>query len=211
MNRLAIAVALVSVACVSESAAAPITISNSGFEGQVLPDANYIITVPTGWTLDFGTMHGVWNPDNSWFPAGLPGESHIAWLHEAGISQTLADVYQPGLEYQLSVYVGRWIDTPPDFTIAFIAGGDTLASLTRSASIIPRNTFSLFTLDLPALSPGDPRLGLPIRIALSSTGREVDFDALSLEANPVPVPEPAAWTLLLAGAALLASHRHRRH
>lgn len=208
MKRLAISATLLSVACVFPSAAAPIAITNSGFESQILPDANYITSVPTGWTVDFGTMYGVWNPDNSWFPGGLPEETNIAWLHQAGISQTLADVYQPGLDYQLSVYVGRWIDTPPDFTIAFMAGGDTLASLTRSASVIPRNTFSLFTLDLPALSPGDPRLGTPIRIALSSTGREVDFDALSLEANPIP--EPATWTLLAAGAALLALRLHRR-
>lgn len=210
MNRLMIAAAMLSLVCAFESAAAPIAITNSGFESPILPDANYVTSVPPGWTVDFGSMYGVWNPDSSWFPAGLPEGNQIGWLHAAGISQTLPNVYEAGVEYELSAFVGRWIDSPPNFMIALMAGADTLASVGGSSSVIPQSTFAPFSATLPALAVGDPHIGMAIRIALSSTAREVDFDAITLNLTPTAIPEPATWTLLLSGIALGAIRLYRR-
>ncbi|MBL8291820.1 MAG: hypothetical protein JNN08_08285 [Bryobacterales bacterium] len=210
MNRLTIAAAMLSLVCAFESTAAPIAITNSSFESPILPDATFNTSVPPGWTGDFGSMYGVWNPASTWFPAGLPDGNQIGWLHAAGISQTLPDVYQAGVEYELSAFVGRWIDSPPNFTMALMAGTDTLASVGGSSSVISQYSFAPFSVTLPALAAGDPHVGMPIKIALTSTAREIDFDVIALNATPTAIPEPATWTLLLGGIGLGAVRLYRR-
>lgn len=86
--------------------------------------------------------------------------------------------------------------------------------------------YNLLTINLPAATFADLLLGNPsfslilqapglnaLGGATTFNGAGIDFATITVNtsATPPPVPEPAAWTLLLAGGAILAGFgRYRR-
>ena len=155
----------------------------------------------------------------------LGGEQNGA----AGLQQTLAATLQPDTRYTLRVDVGNIasgtslpgssggpdvffdLDGFPGYRIELLAGGSVLAADANSlAALIPEGAFSTATVQFDSI--GVPALlGQPLAIRLinldlpgtaQAPGIEVDFDNVRLLATPVP--EPAAWVLLLGGFALLS-------
>ncbi len=103
--------------------AAPVAITNAGFEANATTDGAFTVLVPTGWQLydPGGVINqnanavGVIRPNvaNPYFPGGAPEGAQAALVFlsgpdgEAGLQQTLADVLQPDTFYTLTVAVGN--------------------------------------------------------------------------------------------------------
>lgn len=153
---------------------------------------------------------------------------------EAGLQQTLGSTLQPLTRYTLTVQVGNIasgtslpgssggpgvffdLDGFPGYRIELLAGGQVLAADSSSTGVIPEGEFRLATLSFETgASPALAGQALGIRLVnLKQPGTpevpniEVDFDAVRLQAQPVP--EPAGWALMGAGTALLLAWRRRR-
>lgn len=150
----------------------------------------------------------------------------------AGLQQTLQATLQPGLRYTLQVAVGNIASGTslpgsadgggtfynlagfPGYRIELRAGNSLLAADDNSLDgQIAEGAWATSTLQYSA-DAGSPGLGQALSIRLINLARrgpaeapgiEVDFDAVSLVA--APVPEPAGAWLLLGGGALLGLAR----
>ena len=118
---------------VGRSAAAPVPITNPGFEADFAADNTFPLLTPTGWSPydpggilnGGGNSIGVLNPTSStFFPAGAPEGSNVALIFlsntiggpPAGIRQTLGTPLSAGTIYTLSMDVGNiasGIGAPP--------------------------------------------------------------------------------------------------
>lgn len=150
----------------------------------------------------------------------------------AGLQQTLAATLQPLTTYTLSVDVGNiasGVSTPestggggvffdldgfPGYRIELLAGDVVLAADDNSlGSTLAEGEFRTATLSFSS-GAAPAQAGLPLGIRLinldlpgsaEAPAIEVDFDHVRLVASSVP--EPAVWTLMLLGMALLTGRR----
>lgn len=179
-----------------------ISINNAGFENPV-PAA--------GWTGTgiAGAMNQV---------AGLSAHEGTRYLFidNGTESQVLGDSLLTSTSYSLVVWVGLRGDlicrltgcvaTP---TIELFAGTTSLG--TASGTLPTAGTFSPYTLNFTTGASVPNGL---LRIVLSATRAETNFDAVSLNAGGTPptdpsgVPEPSAMVLLAAGlVGLITRHK----
>lgn len=172
-----------------------VEITNFDFETPVLAQGAWTTNSIPGWTGGPTGYFGVYHVAPWDYPSGPPSGSNVAFVNGATVSQLLNASVVEHATYFLSFSVGRW-SGPQSYTAALAtADGQVLTSLTESTAIIPQNSFA--TRELTYFSEiGDPNLGKQLKIVVSSTGSEVDFDQFQLTYH---TPEPEPSTLLLVG------------
>lgn len=228
-----------------------LSITNAGFEADVIPDGAFSVFVPTGWQIydPSGIINqnanavGVIRPnvEQDYFPGGAPEGDQAALVFlagnasgPAGLQQTLTSTLAAQTRYTLSVEIGNIasgtslvgssdggnlfydLDGFPGYSIELLAGNTLLGADSSSAGSIPEGQWRRATLTVSSTHFGDV-LGQPLTIRLvnldtpgtpAAPAIEVDFDAVSLVA--APVPEPGTVALWLAGLGLLGSLTRRK-
>jgi hypothetical protein len=180
--------------------AATVTVGNPGFEDPAVPSAPYWLPGATDWTV---ASAGVYNPVSG----TLTPQSQVAWANGSAsapgtLTQTLPVPVTVNTRYTLMVDVGWRSDvataypTFPGFTVELLAGSSVLASET-STQAPPAGQLMPFTLVYDVL-PGNPLVGEALGIRLGTSGIQVNFDNVALDASPVPLPAP----LVLLGSAI---------
>ncbi len=136
---------------------------------------------------------------SQYFPNGNPDGQNCAFINWVGyISQTLAETFQAGHAYRLSVDVGLPAGISfPGYVIGLYANGQAVAADTNTVTV-PAGGFATAALafTLPADSPA---IGAPIEIRLGIPGDQPDqtvFDNVRLTAEPpaivsLPVVNPS--------------------
>lgn len=152
----------------------------------------------------------------------------------AGLQQTLTSTLAAQTRYTLNVEIGNIasgtslvgsadggnvfydLDGFPGYSIELLAGNTLLGADSISAGSIPEGQWRRATLTVDSTSLG-AFIGEPLTIrlvnldtpgTLGAPNIEVDFDAVSLSA--APVPEPGTVALWLAGLGLLGSLTRRK-
>jgi len=135
----------------------------------------------TDWAIS-GTKTGLFHPDGTRFRFPLPDGDQTGYSDDGTLSQTLSATLQDRTHYSLSVKVGRRQDATdgygnfPGYVISLYAGNTFLAA---DASRSPAaGTFATATVSYNS-KPNDP-LGQPLRIVLTSRGRQTNFDDVQL-------------------------------
>ncbi len=147
-----------------------------------------------GWS---GTgAAGTFNPPSNLFPGGVTDGQNTAWINVQGhLRQTLADTFQPGRVYQLSVDVGAPAGLQfPGYVIGLYANGQAVAEDNNTKNIAA-GSFATATVTA-ALAAGSPAVGAPIEIRLgipSFKPDQTDFDNVRLTVES-PIVENLALT-----------------
>lgn len=251
MSFRSLAFAAATFAVSTTAYAQAISITNAGFEADIIPDGAFSVLIPTGWQVydPSGIINqnansvGVIRPNvaQEYFPGGAPEGDQAALVFlagnasgPAGLQQTLATTLAAQTRYTLSVEIGNIasgtslvgssdggnvfynLDGFPGYRIELLAGNTVLGFDSSSAGAIPEGEWRRATLSVDSTSFGDS-LGQSLTIRLVNLDMpgtvevpaiEVDFDAVSLVA--APVPEPATAALWLAGLGLLGSLARRK-
>jgi hypothetical protein len=180
--------------------------TNYSFEDPVLAINSYTSTTP-GWTKT-GAGGGI--DDYGWAYPSIPNGVNYAFLANGTLSQVLTQTVQANHKYTLDVYVGRYYTTTPTYTVKLVArdgGGVDHVLAQTPASLAAYRVFNLVELSYTALA-GDPYLGDHLKIILSSTGQENNFDDVTIK--DLSVPAPPTLLLLSSGLVGLAFMRLRR-
>jgi hypothetical protein len=178
--------------------AAPLAVTNPGFETDVLGSGGFQFTI-SGWTCtngaNSGDICGVYNPTASQY-SSIPSSPNVAFSNGGIITQVLGTNLAPGMVYTLSVDIGKRLDSGfPGYVIELLAGSTVLVS--NGITLNPTaGTFQLQTLTYTSSASGGP-----LEILLQgNSGSQTNFDSVSLLAVSA-VPEPS--TLALAIISLL--------
>jgi hypothetical protein len=188
----------------------PVTITNPGFETDVLADGATVLTqtlsnwnggytsasdVPayTVW-VPFAGEGGATNPAPGGNYSGVVPEGNNAGFaitfpaFRQGIRQILAETIVANASYDLSVKVGNPNVTNsggagPDYVIQMVANGTVVASAVGASPA--SGTFVTVPLNYVAPAPGDPLVGQPVEIRMlvaddGSTAARLDFDDVTL-------------------------------
>ncbi|AVQ73861.1 PEP-CTERM exosortase interaction domain protein [Microcystis sp. MC19] len=204
--KLAIASSCLVIVPQVQVRAASIPILNHSFESPTAPmqagNLYYSMNVINNWTLvpnPSNALQGVFSPmmassTMSAFTDPIPDGSQTAYSNGGTISQVLNATLQANTRYTLGAYVGnRNFQNFPTYSIQLWAGTNLLAS---NGSVIPADgRFSLVTVNHTSGSMVTPGQALEIRLV--SSGVQANFDLITLNATPIPIPEPSAILGLL--------------
>jgi hypothetical protein len=176
--------------------AAPVPVTNPGFEANVLPDG---WTSPTivGWTTSSGGGDGAYNPTSSDYPSGIPEGQNVAYSNGTGnqIRQTLSTTLQANKAYVLTMQVGKRANTPfAGYRVQLRAGGVVLAE-DNSSQTPPSGGFVTSRVSFRAPA-GHAQLGQNLEIRMWATGVQANFDDVKLEAFPAPDMGKSCWEIL---------------
>jgi len=199
--KIAIASSCLMIVPQGQVRAASITILNPSFEDPIAPQQGmtgfYTLGVIDNWfnAPASGRDQGVLNPSKSqeltgsdiFYDKPVPDGDQVAYSNGGTIAQTLVEVLRPNTRYTLSAYIGRRkVLAFPNNSIILLAGGTILAS---SDSVTPDpGTFLPVTVNYTSGSIGDPLIGQPLAIYLSSFDVQTNFDMITLDASPIPEP-----------------------
>ncbi|CAO5001971.1 PEP-CTERM protein-sorting domain-containing protein [Microcystis aeruginosa] len=181
--------------------AASITILNPSFESPALTQGTFNQAI-NNWTLTNGSWQGTFRPNigpNLNFTQAVPNGSQTAYSNGGTISQTLTATLQANTQYTLGAFVGRRAAGTafPGYSIELWAGTTLLAS---NGSVTPdAGTFAPVTVNYTSGSSGS-LIGQLLEIRLISsigTNAQTNFDQITLNATPIPTPEPSAILGLL--------------
>ncbi|MDH3397896.1 MAG: hypothetical protein OEM81_08720, partial [Acidimicrobiia bacterium] len=161
----------------------PLTVVNAGFEDNVLDDGAFTSSFAAGWTVLSTPAGGAgaFNPSTAHLTGQAAEGSNTAYSNGGTISQTLTNTLTEGSTYELSVQVGDRLDTAfPGYTVELWAGGTMLASADQTdLPVVPNDGWVTANVTYEALT-GDPQLGQPLEIRLTSAGTQTNFDAVQL-------------------------------
>ncbi|MDX1580509.1 MAG: hypothetical protein R3360_02685, partial [Alphaproteobacteria bacterium] len=91
--------------------AAPVAVTNAGFETPVLSDGSFSAATPSGWDLVSGSGVGVFNPTTTPFPGGTPEGSNAMFSTSTSvIGQTTGETIDIGDTFTLTVALGNRAD-----------------------------------------------------------------------------------------------------
>ena len=198
------------------SYAAPVPITNAGFETDVFADGGFANGLATGWTLTPGA--GTFNPNNTTHmpPSGAPEGQNTLFINSGNVSQVLATNLVGNSIYTLNVEVCDRADGPtPVYLIELLAGATVISNdMSTLAPVAPGSSCLTSTISYTS-TQSDPEIGNALQIRLSRTigaGGQVNYDNIRLDASPVPpVPTLSQWMLgLLIISLTLISFRIRR-
>jgi hypothetical protein len=186
-----------------------VAVQNASFETvDSTVGLNINCLIPANCSYNFGPIPGwmltgqggSWHPSSAYYNLPLPDGSIVAFSNGGTISQMLAASLTANTTYMLSVDVGHRLDgLVTDYSIALYVGNMLLASLpagTSNSAITP-GTFADETL---TFTSGSKVIAGDLRIVLTSTGAQTDFDNVRLTAA---TPEPSSLSLLAGGLGLL--------
>ena len=209
------------------------TTSDGGFKGgspngvSNWPDAS-----KNAQTYNPGTTQGAFNGTLGAVPDGTM--ALILTNTNVSVSQTLTGAAQTAVGkdaslafaqantvYTLTLYVGKRLDTSvavfDGYSVTLSAGGKTLESATApTITTTATNSFVQLTLSNASsvLAANDSAVGQALTITLATTlgsgpgaNPRTMFDAVSLDASPVPEPTAACGLLLGTGALLRRRQR----
>ncbi len=187
-----------------------LTIANSAFDDLPLQDGGYTVAQPIpGWNVydpsglftapNVGSNYATLNPQTlSYANEASLGNVSASYLENplgsgiAGLSQTLTDVLTAGNTYTLRAEIGNPLADAalgagfPGYVVQLLAGGKLLAE-DLNTRVVPEGAFVTSTVTYTPIA-NDPSLNQPLEIRLLNPlldlGREVDFNQISLEANP---------------------------
>jgi len=199
--KIAIASSCLMIVPQGQVRAASITILNPSFEDPIAPQQGmtgfYTLGVIGNWfnAAAPGQDQGVLDPSKSqaltgsdiFYNGPVPDGNQVAYSNGGTIAQQLSAVLRPNTRYTLSAYIGRRkVLAFPNNSIILLAGGTILAS---SDSVTPDpGTFLPVTVNYTSGSIGDPLIGQPLAIYLSSFDVQTNFDMITLDASPIPEP-----------------------
>ncbi|TRU84092.1 MAG: PEP-CTERM sorting domain-containing protein [Microcystis novacekii Mn_MB_F_20050700_S1] len=200
--KIAVASSCLMIVPQGQVRAGSITILNPSFEDPIAPQQEstgyYTIGLISNWysAPSAGQVQGVLDPTKSQNLTGsdifyglqpVPDGNQVAYSNGGTLAQQLSAVLQPNTQYTLRGYVGRRNGLAfPANSIKLLAGTTILAS---SDSVTPApGTFLPVTVNYTSGSIGDPLIGQPLEIYLSSFGVQTNFDKITLDASPIPEP-----------------------
>ena len=193
------------------SYAAPVAITNAGFETDQYADGGFSDNVHTGWTSTGGGTPGTFNPTNAQLPGEAPeGDTTLFLNGPATVVQVLTTTLIERVVYTLQVEVCDRVGLNfPVYAIGLYAGGTLLVE--DSNTLAP--TDGCLTSTITYTSPEtDPNVGQALEIRLSTQGVQVNFDNVRLEANSIaPVPTMSQWMLGLLALILVSMGMRRRY
>jgi uncharacterized repeat protein (TIGR01451 family) len=173
--------------------AVSVPIDLPSFESPTLGDGEWTPAFdahPTEWT--FTGSGGVFNPTSTHMASEANSGENQAWSSGGSICQTLGTEITENTLYTLSAYVGARSDgeTYDDFLIELLDENDVLlASLanTDGSAVDPTTgNWALNTLEHNVFAL-DPSVGDDLKICLSATTSQTQFDDVSLDAEPLQV------------------------
>lgn len=201
--------------------AIPILINNPSFEADVAPSGppygdfgDWIMWPPysdsrniiTGWTISLAA--GVFHPNLNALPSELslyylPDGINSAYIDHGYIQQTTTHYLMAGETYNLSVHVGRRLEWPmipnfPGYEIALLSGNTVLT--TYATGSYPDDISPGFWVErnLTYTAKDSDPMDL-ISVRLRTYDVQTNFDLVSLDYTPVPLPAG----ILLLGSGLL--------
>lgn len=193
--------------------AAPIYIENHSFESNQPSDGGWVpdpvrgpwVYEIDGWNItSTGGDSGTFQPTSYVYPGGVPDGLNVAYSNGGIISQTLSDVLTAEMTYTLGVWIGNRIEPGffPAYSIELWAGG----LLASTGSVTPDEGEFLQAITYTS-SYGGAYLGNQLEIRLVSTGGQLNYDLVTLDASPIP--EPTTMFLLGSGLIGLAGANRR--
>jgi hypothetical protein len=207
--KIAIASSCLMIVPQEQVRAASIFIANHSFEDPIAPqqgttgfytDNNSPVVIGNWFNAHSpGAQQGVVDPTKSQnltntdiFYGGqpVPDRNQVAYSNGGTIAQTLSAVLQPNTRYTLGAYIGRrkGIGFPTN-SIILLAGSTSPTTLVSSNSVTPDpGTFQRVTVSYTSGDIGDPLIGKPLQIYLTSFGVQANFDNVTLDASPIPEP-----------------------
>ena len=230
MLKTVVAVFVVLAFAVAPTFASPVTVQNNSFEncGGSLPGtacalgSNGFNTTLLGWTISAGTTPtgtggtaGTFQPT---YVAGPPAQYipaqdgvDVAFVYwSSNISQTLGISVTPGQQYNATVYLGvqaQGTSSVP-YTVGLFttsAGANTGTIATASGSVAPYT--GSWT---PVFISGVATTSGTLTIEIDNTdGLQASPNLLVDNVSVSSAPEPATFSLLVFGAALVAGSKIR--
>ena len=189
--------------------AIPLVIEDPSFEelGSTLSDGGTgILTASTiPWSGDAKTT-GLFNPAAGEFTVEVPDGDIVAFSSGGAITQQLSDLVEVNTRYTLRARVGARASGLFEGATVELLAGESAVRGTRLASVIP-GEFAEVVVEY-VTGGSDAAIGLALGIRLRGDGPVAHFDALRLDATPLP--EPVSALLVALGVTLLAAGRSAR-
>jgi hypothetical protein len=184
------AAALATVGFAGVASAAPVSVSNAGFEDPALAESGFTTTV-TGWSTP--ADGGTFNPTAAQMAGEADQGQNVHWSRGGSmIEQTLGTNLAEG-DYTLSVAVGDRSDNAgafPGYTVQLgVIDTGTFIPLAADSSLTPASGSWVNSTLAYSATAGDANLGLPLAIRLSGValgGTQVLFDDVSLDYVAAP-------------------------
>lgn len=224
---------------VATADAAPITVPNSSFDSSGPAQTSTNPNVLPGWVFNVkgGSAYGNESISSNFLTPGASTGSNAAFINNdwPGVTDTLTSAASLGTiapltTYTLTVALGnrKTSDTslygsPGNVSFSLLANGVAFATTTVNNGTVANGTFQDFTLTYTTGASGSI-IGDALKIQLATlpeqgSAYQPAFDNVTLDAtalpvipsDPVTVPEPSTWALMISGAlALVLVARRKR-
>jgi hypothetical protein len=168
-----------------------VPILNASFES---PQVDTFIYAIDNWVTTNPEQSGVQVPQDYYYISGVDGRQ-VGWIWAGTLSQVLTTTIQPNAVYTLTALVGnRCTDTTVMYAVQLVDSDNNIV-LNEATGIA--NVGSLIKVATPPyVTNSHPEyIGHTLKIMLSSTGREANFDRVTLDYSLVS--QSGALLLLL--------------
>ncbi|MBU6240055.1 MAG: cadherin domain-containing protein, partial [Planctomycetes bacterium] len=159
-----------------------VTITNPSFEVDTPTDGNDVFSA-SGWTLGGGSV-GTFNPNSSQMPEGPTHGTNTLYSNGGSATQTLAELFSASTQYTLMVDVGDRTDTNIQGFAIRLYAGTLLVGETTTLSV-PESGWqtAILNVDGSAFAGNGAAVGQALKIELTSTGVQTNFDNIRLFAS----------------------------